>query len=47
MTRIKHPTFGDVHDVPADAVDDWLAQGWLLVEPPTRKPSPKSPRATT
>lgn len=38
--KIKHPTIPDMTtDVPKEAVKDWLAQGWLLVENPKRRRS--------
>jgi hypothetical protein len=52
MVAIKHPTIPDAAtDVPASAVAEWVAQGWILVDPPAPPEPvaapPKSPRVRT
>ena len=44
MTRIKHPRIPNTGlDVAASTIDDWLAAGWLLDEPPPPEdPTPTS-----
>lgn len=47
---LHHPSFPDViEDVPADAVSDWLAAGWLeepAVPAPATPPADSAPAAT-
>lgn len=45
MTKIQHPRLKLVRlDVASSKIDDWLAMGWLLIEPhPPADPTP--PRA--
>ena len=41
MPKLAHPTFdGATVTVAADAVADWVAQGWILLDPP---PAPQAP----
>lgn len=44
MPKLAHPTFDTATvTVPADAVADWVAQGWIWLDPPT---SPERPAPT-
>ena len=52
MPKLAHPTFdGATVTVAADAVADWVAQGWILLDPPTPpapvEAPPKTPRVRT
>lgn len=51
MPKLAHPVFdGATVTVAEHAVADWVAQGWVWLDPPTREPveaPPKTPRSAT
>lgn len=48
MATIKHPTIGNIHDVPDARLPEWVEAGWIDVTPRPAKAAPtKAPRATT
>lgn len=43
MATIKHPTIGNVHDVPDADLAEWVAAGWLDTTPRPKKVADKIP----